>query len=229
MKKKSRLSHKYEVDGEGSWAISYGDMVTLLLTFFIMFFAADKFQMKKPLDIEIVSNAFRHDRSIASDNQPSKHPEDSLSVTLSGKTYQIGPRLIVEFPGVSFFKSGSLDLTREGTIALKSFYDKYKPYIGKYTLSIRAFTDVKKVKQDSTRRFKDNLELSALRSITVMRELQHTGVPLDKMKLGGFGELMMTLEDLKKIPESQRKPTSVLDMARTVVLVVEPGEVKNEK
>ncbi|GIL17921.1 MAG: hypothetical protein BroJett040_16720 [Oligoflexia bacterium] len=229
MQKKSRLKHRYEVDGEGSWAISYGDMVTLLLTFFIMFFAADKFQDKKNLKIEIVSSAFKQDRTIASEKKSSKHPNEPLSENLSGKVYQIGPRLFVEFPGISFFNSGSLELTKDGSKALKSFYEKYRPYTGKYNISIRAFTDVKKVRQKSNPRFKDNLELSALRSITVMRELQHIGIPLGRMKLGGYGELVMTLDDLQKLPESQRKPTSVLDMARTVVLIIEPGEAKNEK
>ena len=31
-----------EIDSEGSWAISYGDMITLLLTFFILFFNMKK-------------------------------------------------------------------------------------------------------------------------------------------------------------------------------------------
>ncbi len=35
-----------EVDSEGSWAISYGDMVTLLLTFFILFFSLDSTPQK---------------------------------------------------------------------------------------------------------------------------------------------------------------------------------------
>ena len=29
------------VDSEGSWAVSYGDMITLLLSFFVLYFTVD--------------------------------------------------------------------------------------------------------------------------------------------------------------------------------------------
>ena len=36
-----RTKKHEEVDAEGSWAISYGDMITVLLAFFVMFFSVD--------------------------------------------------------------------------------------------------------------------------------------------------------------------------------------------
>ncbi|MBL7686769.1 MAG: hypothetical protein JNJ49_01955, partial [Bdellovibrionaceae bacterium] len=44
MKRLKRLQDTHpqeEADSEGSWAISYGDMVTLLLCFFILFFTVN--------------------------------------------------------------------------------------------------------------------------------------------------------------------------------------------
>jgi len=37
------------VDSEGSWAISYGDMVTLLLAFFVLFFTVNPNEERKEL------------------------------------------------------------------------------------------------------------------------------------------------------------------------------------
>ena len=42
--KKNRIHS--EEDSEGTWAISYGDMITLLLSFFVIFYNAD-FKAKK--------------------------------------------------------------------------------------------------------------------------------------------------------------------------------------
>ena len=44
--KKNRRIHQEE-DSEGSWAVSYGDMITLLLSFFVIFhyFSREVFQL----------------------------------------------------------------------------------------------------------------------------------------------------------------------------------------
>jgi flagellar motor protein MotB len=63
------------------------------------------------------------------------------------------------------------------------------------------------------RRFKDNLELSALRAVSAMRELQELGVPLHRMKVGGYGEIRKLAGDASD---------SDLALARKLVLVIEP-------
>jgi flagellar motor protein MotB len=46
--------HEEEVESEGTWAISYGDMITLLLSFFVIFFTTD-FDKKKMQDMGSVN------------------------------------------------------------------------------------------------------------------------------------------------------------------------------
>ncbi len=222
-----RRLHRQEIDSEGTWAVSYGDMITLLLTFFIMFFTADKFKKEKDtfkIDIadKLASGQNREPSSLPSGMQlevPSKVAEE-----FKGKVYTVGKRVIVEFPGVSFFNSGSTVLRNDAGTILGQFYQRYVPFMTHYTLAIRAFTDTKKVRADK-HFYKDNLELSALRSVAVMRHLQKTGIPLTYIHLGGFGEMLLTLKDLESVPESKRKSSSIDDLARTVVLVIEPKEV----
>ena len=57
-----------------------------------------------------------------------------------------------------------------------------------------------------------------------MRYLQKTGVPLKQMRLGGYGELKLSEEALNSLPEEKRKPSSLDDLARTAVLIIEPTE-----
>ena len=47
MKRIKREKKQTHIDTEGSWAISYGDMITLLLGFFILFFSLDPADKKE--------------------------------------------------------------------------------------------------------------------------------------------------------------------------------------
>jgi chemotaxis protein MotB len=246
MKRKIVVEQHEDTDSEGTWAISYGDMVTLLLTFFILFFSiepTDNTKVKKEaLKVSLVDSLRDHSKQ-TDKAVPTTKNNDSLSVSenpqtkevgiskeilkvWNGVAHDMGNHIIVEFPGVSFFKSGSIDLTAEGRKSLKEFLKIYMPYAGHYQVSIRAFTDNKKVKNAQFRRFNDNLELSALRSVASLRELQKIGMPLNKMKIAGYGELNFTAAELEKIQAENRSPASVdsRSLARRVVLVIEPEE-----
>jgi chemotaxis protein MotB len=234
LKNRGRYVNSAEhADSEGSWAISYGDMVTLLLTFFIIFFTVDKFNLQKKnmkLDMnekhkqEITEKHKNMSRDIASAVEAAMDPDKTVKDAVQGKVYRAGEKIIIEFTGVSFFASGNVDTTFAARRALKAFYQNYSPYMGDYNLAIHAFTDSRKVRQAEGRRYKDNLELSALRSVSVMRDLQMMGVPLSNMKLGGYGELHLSEADLENLDSEQRKPSSLMDLARTAVLVIEPKE-----
>jgi chemotaxis protein MotB len=221
----NRYHNHTEVDTEGSWAISYGDMVTLLLTFFIIFFTADKYQMQKNLKLDIKAKQDQVMRQIASNIEESiDDVELSKKAEIQGKVYKSGQKVYVEFSGVSFFPSGKVILREDAKKVLSEFYKIYAPHMGNYTLSIRAFTDPRKVMYKKGRNFNDNLELSAMRSIEVMRFFQKSGVPLASMKLSGYGEMVFKPDVIAQMPEEQRKPSSINALSRTALLIIEPKE-----
>lgn len=246
--KKTRVEDHDEVETEGTWAVSYGDMVTLLLTFFILYFStkpADYNSKKEALKVSLVETLQKHSK-LTDGNGSAKENSDVLNISKektkeqgmskdvlkvwNGVAHDLGNHVIVEFPGVSFFRSGEISLTQSGARALADFLKVYMPYAGNYQVSVRAFTDDKKVKNKKFRFYKDNLELSALRSVAGLRELQKLGIPLHKIKLAGYGEINMTAEELAKIPESKRGIASIEDkkfarsLSRRIVLVIEPEE-----
>lgn len=229
-------------DQEGSWAVSYGDMVTLLLTFFIIFFTVDKFNVQRSMRIDMNHAADRDEmsRDIASALEGAlgagnvgegRSGSDNVGVDegvrnqTKGKVFREGEKIIVEFSGVSFFQSGDTKTTAAARAALKKFYERFNPYVGNYNVSIRAYTDSRRVKT-SIHAFKDNLELSALRSVSVMRDLQKFGIPLANMRLGGYGELKFSDREIAALPEPSRKKTDLQKLARTATLVIEPKESK---
>jgi flagellar motor protein MotB len=231
---KKKYEDHEEVDTEGSWAVSYGDMVTLLLTFFIIFFSTDPKQgTKQRVELKIsLIEALRTKNKYSSDNGNSnkmsvgKLKEEGIDKAIlkqwNGIAHDKGNHIIIEFPYISFFKSGKVELTTEGQKAIDNFVKVYMPYAGNYNIGIRAYADKRAVKNISHRRFADNLELSALRSVATMRVLQKSGIPLSRLRTGGYGELIFTAQELRDIPEAKRGPSSELDLARKVVLVIEP-------
>ncbi len=226
MKKLRRIDQE-EVDSEGSWALSYGDMVTLLLAFFVLFFSVDHVKEYKEKLEDAVFQVLTQSAEVQDKRQPASMApylveKDPTIQKWPGKVHKVGSRILIEFPQISFFRSGQTELTKEGREALKNFLTNYMPYAGQHILGLNAYTDQRAVRAD-VHRYKDNLELSALRSIATMRYLQKEGLPLDRMILGGYGEMKLTEDFIRKLPENHSQAT-IMDFSRTVVIVIRPDQ-----
>lgn len=231
-KLRKRVEEHEEIDSEGSWAVSYGDMVTLLLTFFIIFFTTDPKQGTKQrveLKVSLIETLKNKSSNSESGNREDinvgNNKEEGIDKKIlkdwNGIAHEKGNHIIIEFPYTVFFKSGQIELTKEGKKAITDFVNVYMPYAGNYNVGIRAFADKRRV-LNKNRKYSDNLELSALRSVATMRVLQTAGIPLGRIRTGGYGEIMLTAGELAEIPADKRAPSSEYDMARKVVLVIEP-------
>lgn len=234
---KQRLSQQFQErresnapshEGASNWAISYGDMITLLLAFFVLFFNINP---QKSNDFNILVKMLESEFNEAADKEAIRVPTSVWGMptkSTQGEYAQISPllknkfesavtveknRMIVEFPNVSFFESGSFILTRDGVLALERFAGVFGEFTGEMRLIVRGYTDNRPVKSRVGQRFNDNLELSALRAISALRVLEGKGVPFKLMRIGGYGET-------DKSPS--RSDGKVMSYDRKVVLVVEP-------
>jgi chemotaxis protein MotB len=254
-----KIQAKYpheDVDSEGSWAVSYGDMITLLLTFFIIFFSihpTNSSDTKTPVkddglqvalikalkaervgDVfssnEVGQNAATNTIKLAEDNSNEDGASKNILQDLKGKVHKKGQQILIEFPEISFFDSAKIRLRPDGELALQDFAKVFLPYMGHFNVGIRAFTDSRKVIADSAVRFKDNLELSALRGVAAMRVLQKSGLPLERIKVGGYGEMRTTMRDLASLTEAETQEEKIksLSLSRKIVLVIEPVDVQSQ-
>lgn len=226
--KKSPLLHQEEIDTEGSWAISYGDMITLLMTFFVLFFSTNK-ELDRLKAME--SSLFSILKDSSSPAQETFNNAgiptvlaDDVRQMLKAKVSQVGHKLYVEFPDVSFFKLGSFEVTESGRQELAKFMKLFIPYAGNYIVGIRAYTDLVPVRnRGPASKYKDNLELSALRSVATMRILSEKGLPLNRMRIAGYGEVRLNSDDLEKLQKtSTSKSKKDFPMARKIVISIEP-------
>ncbi len=217
--KKRREKQAPEGDHNSNWAISYGDMVTLLLAFFVLFFSVSKTSSEIKIVDKALKQEFNHFSFPTPDltwGKQDRFPTSELMEfdEISGlKTVTQGNKLIVEFPKVSFFTPGSFVLTDDGEKMLKKAGYVLKNFTGKMRIVVRGYTDNKPVKIKSNRIYKDNLELSALRAISALRLLNSEGIPYHLLRIGGYGET----DKGKAITDSE-----IRKYDRKIVLVIEP-------
>jgi len=200
-----------EADTEGSWAISYGDMITLLLSFFVIYFSTDfnKPQEKKMQD-QLFKDLVTENPLLMTNIDTQKI--DNLEVVKLGHD-----KLVMFFKGQSFFERAEVSLKKDKEVILERISEKILPYLGKYKIKVQAFTDDRPVRGDNPR-FKDNIELSALRAVDVMRKLNKFGVPLHRMEISGKGILSDSI--LEKLGHSSVDKQQKRDLSRTIGLLL---------
>jgi flagellar motor protein MotB len=135
---------------------------------------------------------------------------------LNAEAEQIGDKIVIKFPNISFFNTASTELTDSGVDAIDKFGKIFMPFVGQSKLNIIGFSDNRPVK--SGYRFKDNLELSVLRAVSVQRNLERMGIPLSHTRLAGYGVKDKLLEE-----EKPKSKSEMLALSRKVVLVIEPA------
>ena len=144
-------------DGGGNWMDTYGDMVTLLLTFFVMLYAMSSLDVAKwevfvrsifPNRQEILEDQVSVNTPIGVEvSDPRGTPEipeeivrtdmDSLYLTIAEKMNEIGidgvtisrgdDYTFIEFQDRTFFDGDSSVLTEQGKNTLEVFCDAVSP------------------------------------------------------------------------------------------------------
>lgn len=237
---------------ENSWEISYGDMITLLLAFFVMFFnikteTINMKLIKKDLDkyfsnkkegrepTSIPGAAENHGPQKA--NLPIISSEVQNSLKVQSNIY--GQNILVDFPDIEFFKSGKVVLTEKGKTALSEFTKAISNHLGSFRLVVRGYTDNTPLKHS---KFKDNLELSAARSIAAIRFMNSKGIDTQYMRIAGYGEsdgsretkvqtatqrkISIVLEPLEHLEKSDSKSAKSDGRDKTSIEEVKEAQVK---
>ncbi len=169
-----------------SWAISYSDMVTALLCFFIIFYSLEKQIEKKDQD-----SVTQKDRDIASvDPKPLSKAQKALDLLKlsEGILSRVdGNILELEFASESFFDKGATGLNSVGKKRLLDIIPQITQIEYK-KLEIIAHTDGRQVIDRPNRWWKNNNQLSALRALEAGNFLSSNGIEEKKMIYSGHGE-----------------------------------------
>jgi chemotaxis protein MotB len=218
-----RIRKPESVDEEGSWAISYGDMITVLLAFFVMFFSVDfKKEKEEVINTSLIESLLSEDASqkITFGNKEvieGLEQENAIEVKQLDKD-----NILVFYRGKSFFASGGTWIFPKELPVLKDFSNRVMPFLGEYKIVIQAYTDSTPVSPG--RRYRDNTELAVLRSVAIMRALLSEGVDSDRIEVTGKGVLNTQILKLMNIDLSDDK--TIKSMQRTVSFVLRRSPIK---
>jgi chemotaxis protein MotB len=208
---------------EGNWAVSYVDLLTLLLSFFIIFFNAEKITAKPDEDalrkiaISVGGTRAANDvpgRGLASATDPPDGKSPSVMESLlknmkSDETIRIhrdGRQLSIEFPETAFFSSGATELLQPGSEKITELVQLLRPYRSLVRVTVQGYTDARNPKQDGRRNYSDNWELSVLRATAVLKFFIQSDFSPKSLSAEGFAE---TRNDslASRDPASQRRVT----------------------
>ncbi len=196
----------------GAWLLTYADLITLILVFFVLLFALSKMEMGYVTDtlksfeitigtetpktslFDIIKKGSLGERKMLDQLIGMREANVFKEINSFISRRNLDENVEAEFregkiflrvEGKVLFDSGSADLIPEAAHILSDIVEivKNNP---QYDIDILGHTDNRPI---STQRFACNWELSAIRAITVLRYLIEEMVPEDRLTATGFADL----------------------------------------
>ena len=178
------------------WLISYADLLTLLIGFFVLLLAVSPPKM---------AQFERMAASLSGESTPLEQLKADVDhfITQEGLQQKVLTRqeadgLAIEFKDALLFDSGSADIRTEGSAAIASIARMLRT-LPRRALAIEGYTDDVPIR---TARFASNWELSSQRAINVRTALEQSGVERERMSVRGFADTRRV--DPTGSPEEQR-------------------------
>jgi chemotaxis protein MotB len=189
--KRKVISKKKPEEGGGAddWLTTYGDMMTLLMTFFVLLFSMSTID---PVKLQQFGDSLgQHQGSKIKEKKVSltqinkeviklvkeQNMESQVEVTMTSRGVTLGIASDIAF------QTGSAILAEP----IKDFLIKVVPTMRKATYAIAVEGHTDNVPMRSAQ-YPSNWELSAARSSSVIRYLDSEGVSPDKFRAIGFGD-----------------------------------------
>ncbi len=187
-----RPPHRRDEDVD-NWLMTFADMATLLLCFFIIMFALT---FVPPEDFKKISESLKDAGFSTSESKEDPFEElvSELQVSLGASGFdkflyvETEPgKVDIELASSSFFPSGSAQLKREAVPVLEHVLAQIKPFIEQtdMTVKIEGHTDDIPMK---SAQFPSNWELSSARASNVVRYFVAKGVDPTRLEVLGFAD-----------------------------------------
>ena len=177
-----------------SWLLSYADLITNLLLFFVVLLTAAQLSKARMQQIAKSISGAESPASLDSirkqiDAQIAKQQLQDLvttTVSVDGLEVSLNSGLV--------FDSGKAKIRPEVETTVATMLTALVPYSGKYTFAVEGHTDTTPIVNGST--FATNWELSSARAIVVRQRLEEAGISRDRIRVEGYA-------DTKPLPENQ--------------------------
>lgn len=206
-----------DLEGEeetSEWLMTFADLVTLLLVFFILLFSMSVIDQKRFTDSfltvrqvfggkdkDLLTTTVRHDDAAIMDSvrlqkqliesQRKVFSDVRTFMNQKGVEGMVGAVfdegiITLRVPSGVMFGKGEVELTPQGEALLMNLRDFFLKNKTQ-TINIKGYTDDTMPTAGS--RFKDNWEISALRAVNTLRFFLRSGIEANRLTATGLGDL----------------------------------------
>jgi chemotaxis protein MotB len=173
-------------DASNAWVVSFADVVTVLLCFFIIFYMVEKQYEKTGRFGSSTGTIMEYKTAM---EQPKIQSLIESSKALSDvKVVETNQFLEVQFPAEKFFEKGSTKLSTKGKEMVAKFIAPIKKLKEGVIIQVQGYTDKTPVAWKKERWWKDNMQLSVARSLEVYYLLIEQGVSPNILSVTGYGQ-----------------------------------------
>ncbi len=203
--------------GAPAWMVTYGDMVTLLLVFFVFLLTAARIEGH---ELQLILSAFRGSFGLYRggltlaqgvlaelgqqlETLPSKEKGEKLAKSLEKAVSIFQPEvksrrvkitedergIVISLVADAFFESGSADLTPEG----ERIVDRIGSFLSderfeENDIRVEGHTDNIQPGGEVKEKYDTNWELSAARAVTIVKRFEAQGIDGKRLQAVGYGE-----------------------------------------
>jgi chemotaxis protein MotB len=203
-------------DDEATWLVTYADLMTLLLVFFVLLYTLTSFEkneyestlsdVKKAAEqypefneiMDVIGTPDVLGKKIRLEDLTGLRTRDTALYSALNRMVQKAPgsehlaldardgKLILTVSGQTLFRSGMARLNPAAVPVIDRMIDLFMEF-SEYTINIKGHTDNIPI---ATRQFPSNWELSAIRATTVLKHLISRGISPDRLTATGFGDVI---------------------------------------
>lgn len=175
------------------WLLSYADLITNLLIFFVMLLAAAEVSRSKMQQITQKLSGVEQPASLSAIQEEieSQIEREGLEDMIQTDLTDDGLKLSLNSGLV--FDSGQAMIRTEQTEVLDRMLQTLVPYADRYDFAVEGHTDSNPVGAGSV--YRSNWELSADRANAVRYRLEGVGVMQDRIRVEGYADTVPLPED----------------------------------
>ncbi len=242
--KRSTLQFRKFSDEREAWLLSYADIITMLLCFFVLFFSTDKKRSSGEFsemmafiqaELGIKDNTKAENLKKLKILMKDRYGDEKILAELKDLNKKDSIEILnykhfvaIEFPKGNLFDQGMDNLNKNSLNDIKPVIEGLKAYKDKMHINIVAYTDPTAVnpKAISKRWWTNNRELSAQRALNVQKIFLASGFT--------EAEVFITGRGIKNSETAQDKPTSLdgtvintnnFNSSRTITIRLEPKDI----
>lgn len=171
---------------EESWLLSYADLITNLLLFFVVLLTAANFSKTK---MQQIAKNISGVESPASLDAIRKEIDEQIAAKNLGslvQTNQTADGLELYLNSTLVFDSGKAMIRPDVEATVKEMLQLIAPYSAQYSYAVEGHTDSTPMVKSAL--FASNWELSSARAITVRQRLEEAGIDKSRIRIEGYAE-----------------------------------------